>query len=72
MSIQAITVTRVTGNGKNTELLDVCEELGKGDFGSPTNALIVLARKSDLYQETVEKLRNREPKRDAASDQAAA
>ena len=59
MSTKAINITR--GTDRQDELLDVCHRLAQGDYGSATNALIVIARQSPLFQETLALLRAESP-----------
>ena len=54
--IQMVTVSRDSAGGKYEDVLDVCEELARGDYGSATNALNVMARQSPLFVETMSKL----------------
>lgn len=53
--ITALTIDRVTGDGKYADVLDVCQELANGDYGSATNALIVMVRQSPLFKRTAQK-----------------
>lgn len=55
--IRYLTIERTTGNGKYGDVLDACETLAAGDYGSAANALVVMARQSPLFQETMAKLR---------------
>lgn len=54
--IQMVTVSREAAGGKYEDVLDVCEALARGDYGSATNALNVMARQSPLFAETMTKL----------------
>lgn len=56
MSINAITIDRETGNGKYADVLDVCETLGNTDYGSASNALLVMIRQSRLFQRTLRQM----------------
>lgn len=56
--IQQITIGRNVGDGKYNDVLDVCEYLAAAEYGSGTNTLVQLARKSPLFQETLEKLKS--------------
>lgn len=55
----ALTISRETGNGRHSDILDVAEHLGRGIYGSATNALVVMVRQSPLFRETVKKLPKR-------------
>jgi len=52
-----ITIDRVVGDGKYSELLDVCKFLADTYYGSGTNALFVLATQSKLFKDTRDNLR---------------
>jgi hypothetical protein len=52
----AVAITRETGDGKYADVLDVIEALAEGDYGSGSNAAVVMIRQSDLYKETIKKL----------------
>lgn len=60
--IQSIALDRVTGDGKYIDVIDVCEILANGDYGSAANALAVMARQSPLFRQTLGQIRG-----DAAS-----
>lgn len=65
MAVRSILLTR--GTERHDDVLDVCEVLAVGDYGTPTNALIVVVRKSPLYRETLEAIeRKRELARQTA------
>ena len=55
--MEQVAMDRRTGEGKYNDVIDVCEELGRGDYGSATNALAVMARQSPLFSETVARLK---------------
>ena len=58
MSLQAISINRATGGTRYAEVIDACEEASaNGECGSATNALIVMARQSPLFQQTLEKIK---------------
>lgn len=48
---QNVTLDRTTGGGRYEDVIDVCEALAAGDYGSSANALAVMARQSPLFQE---------------------
>lgn len=54
--LRSMTIDRTTANGKYAELLDVAEHLGKGDCGSATNAIAVMAKQSPLFREALTQL----------------
>jgi hypothetical protein len=54
--IRSVVIERETGNGKHSDVLDVCEALAAGDYGSAANAACVMIRQSPLFQEAIAKL----------------
>lgn len=56
--LNAILIDRASANGKYGDILDACEILGAGDYGSATNAASCMIRRSPLYQEALEKLKS--------------
>ena len=48
---QNVTLDRTTGGGRYEDVIDVCETLAAGDYGSAANALAVMARQSPLFIE---------------------
>ena len=54
--IQMITIGRDVGDGKYDDIVDVCEYLGDGQYGTATNALVQIVRNSPTFQDAVEKL----------------
>lgn len=62
MAIDAVTIKREgKGDGRYGDLLDVAEALAAGDYGSASNAVLVMARQSPLFQATLAELRKAEP-----------
>ncbi len=55
--MEQVAIGRKTGEGRYDDVIDVCEALGRGDYGSAGNALAVMARQSTLFKETVERLK---------------
>ena len=55
-----IGINRETGNGKYGDVLDVAEALGNGDYGTAANAVVVMARQSPLFRETLAQVREHE------------
>ena len=51
--IQNVVLDRATGGGRYEDVIDVCEALAAGDYGSSANALAVMARQSPLFEKTV-------------------
>lgn len=51
--ISKLTIDRATGDGKYADVLDVAERLANGDYGSATNAVVVMIRQSPLFAETI-------------------
>jgi hypothetical protein len=47
--IQNVAIDRRTGNGKYDDVLDACEALAAGDYGSAANAACVMIRQSPLF-----------------------
>ena len=47
---QNITLDRTTGGGRYEDVIDVCDFLAEGDYGSSANALAVMARQSPLFK----------------------
>jgi hypothetical protein len=56
----AIILERRTGNGKYSDVIDVCDELGRNEYGSAVNAAAVLIRQSPKFTDTLNKIRERE------------
>ena len=56
-AMEQVAMDRRTGDGKYNDVIDVCEELGRGDHGSATNALAVMARQSELFAVTLARLK---------------
>lgn len=55
--LQSVLIDRRVGDGKYRDVIDVCEALAAEDYGSAPNALLVMVRKSPLFQETLSRLR---------------
>ena len=56
--LRQIAVDRSVGDGtRNGEVLDAAEHLGNADYGSATNALVVMARQSPLFEKATSELR---------------
>jgi len=52
----------IRGRERYGDVLDVIEALADGDYGSGSNAIAVLVRRSPLYDETLAKLRGSKAK----------
>lgn len=50
--LNVLTLNRGVRDGKYAAVMDVCEFLGDGDFGSASNALVAMVQKSPLYYAT--------------------
>ena len=57
--VGTVTIDRRTGNGKYSDVLDVCDELADGDYGSTVNALVTMARKTKLYRDAMARISER-------------
>jgi len=55
--LTSVMIERRTGGGKYGNVLDAAELLAAGDYSSAANAVVVMARQSPLFRETMEKLR---------------
>ena len=49
-------VSRDDVNKRDADVLDVCEVLSIGTFGTPNNALMAMVRESKLFLETLRQL----------------
>lgn len=50
MALGAITVNRLVGNGKYSDVIDIAEVLASEDLGTPANAIAVMVRESDRFR----------------------
>jgi hypothetical protein len=65
MALKAIYLSRSTK--RHGDVIDVCEELANGDYGSARNALIAVVKQSPLFRKTLQRLhRKNEPARQSA------
>lgn len=49
-------VSREAENRRDVDVLDVCEVLSLGDFGTANNALMAMVRTSPLFKKTLRQL----------------
>jgi hypothetical protein len=52
--INSVFINRTTP--RHADVVDVLEELGKGDYGSAVNAAVSIIRQSPLFTRTLKKL----------------
>ena len=57
--MDTVLISRTTGPGRYTDIIDVCEELAKGDAASGGNAIAIMVRQSPLFRRTLAKLKRR-------------
>ncbi len=53
----ALNIDSRTKNGAYAEIIEVAERLGKGKYGSASNALAVMARESPLFRRTLAEIK---------------
>ena len=69
-----MTIDRRSGGGKYADVIDAADRLGRGDFGSASNALVVMVRQSELFKTTIAEIRSengRDPQGRKTSQRAA-
>ncbi len=65
-----IALNRRSGHHRNDDVLDVCEHLSQGIYGTKTNALLQLVLESPTFQKTLAELKAAQAK-DAQPAEAA-
>lgn len=61
--ITQLAINRHTRNTINAEILDVAEILAAREYGTATQAMVAMIRRSPLFQETVVEVRQSKPRK---------